>query len=241
MELDDVRRIAAKEELSLNMVAKDEVISEVLLQLQNNNDIVLKGGTAINRVYIKNKRFSEDIDCDLIFKGEIKAAIIRTNEIIDTIKIKGLTIARPRIMKTIIRYDFTYINPLQNQDKIRVEFKVLPNTSSYSKKIVHVGFAPAEPVLMNVYDIEELIKQKMDCIMNRMEGKDFFDMYYLLDIPHSPIKELKEKKKELIKRITLEEKQIKMVANIVNHYIPRGRRPKWDDFLEEVKRKIEKY
>lgn len=241
MELDDVRRIAAKEELSLNMVAKDEVISEVLLQLQNNNDIVLKGGTAINRVYTRNKRFSEDIDCDLIFKGEIKAAIIRTNEIIDTIKIKELTIARPRIMKTIIRYDLIYMNPLQNQDKIRVEFKVLPNTSGYSKKIVHVGFAPSESALMNVYDVEELIKQKMDCIMNRMEGKDFFDMYYLLDIPHSPIKELKEKKKELIKRITLEEKQIKIVANIVNHYIPRGRRPKWDDFLEEVKRKIEKY
>ncbi|MDP1694265.1 MAG: nucleotidyl transferase AbiEii/AbiGii toxin family protein, partial [Candidatus Woesearchaeota archaeon] len=123
MELDEVRRIAAKEELSLNMVAKDKVISEVLLQLQNNDDIVLKGGTAINRVYLKNKRFSEDIDCDLIFKGEIKAAITRTNEIMNAVK--GLAIARPRIMKKIIRYDLAYINPLQNQDKIRVEFKVL--------------------------------------------------------------------------------------------------------------------
>ncbi len=234
-----MRRIAAKEELSLNMVAKDEVISEVLLKLQNNNDIILKGGTAINRVYIKNKRFSEDIDCDLIFKGEIKAAITRTNEIMGNIK--GLTIARPRIMKGTIRYDLTYINPLQNQDKIRVEFKVLSEASNYSKRIVYVGFVPSDPALMNVYDVEEIIRQKIDCIMHRMEGKDFFDVYYLLDIPHAPIKELKEKKKEIIKRILLEEKQIKIVANIANHYIPRGRRPEWDSFLEEVRQKIEKY
>jgi len=48
MELDELRRISAKEELSLNFIAKDEMISRVLAGLQGFDDIILKGGTAVN-------------------------------------------------------------------------------------------------------------------------------------------------------------------------------------------------
>src|SRR3989338_9725326 len=116
MELDELRRLAAKEELSLNYIAKDEMMSKALAKLQKFENIILKGGTEINRVYLRNKRFSEDIDLDLIFNGTVKQALTVTNEIIK--EIDGFDIARPRIMKEIIRYDLFYTNPLDHKDKI---------------------------------------------------------------------------------------------------------------------------
>lgn len=239
MEIDELRSISAKEELSLNFIAKDEMISKILLQLQNFEDIILKGGTAINRIHLRNKRFSEDIDFDILFKGEIKEVLTRTKEI--TSIIKDFNVEKPRIMKDTVRYDLFYINPLNHKDKIRLEFKTVKNAVNHSKKIINFGFVPYESSLLNVYNIEELIIQKIACIMNRIEGKDFFDIYYLIDLPHSKIRSIKENKEEIIKRINLEEEQIKFMANIVNHYIPRNKRPKWGLFLEELKDKIKKY
>lgn len=236
MEMGELRRLAAKEELSLNFIAKDEMISRLLFNLQGFGDIILKGGTAINRVYLKNKRFSEDIDMDIIFKGSIKEAVPSTKEIIS--KIEGFQIAKPRLMKETIRYDLFYINPLNHKDKIRLEFTLIKKASNFSKRIVNFGFVPYDSALLNVYDIEEMIKQKIDCVLNRSEGKDFFDLYYLLDLPHKPLNVLKEEKEKIIKSINVEEKEIKSVANITNHYIPKGKRPSWGIFLEELKEKI---
>jgi len=239
MELDELRRISAKEEVSLNFIAKDEMISKALLQLQGNEEIILKGGTAINRVYLKNKRFSEDIDFDLLFKGNVKEAVIKTKEIVK--KINGFDVARPRIMKNTVRYDLFYINPLNHKDKIRLEFSVIKEAKNYSKKIVNYGFVPYESALLNVYDIEMLISHKVECILNRIEGKDFFDLYYLMDLPIKKGNGLRLKREEILQRITTMENQLTSVINIINHYIPRGERPNWNIFLEELKEKIRKY
>ena len=75
--------------------------------------------------------------------------------------------------------------------------------------------------------------------MSRIEGKDFLDLYYLMDLPHKHIIDIK--KQEIIKKVNLEEKQIKSIANIINHYIPRNDRPNWSIFLEELKERIKKY
>ena len=238
MEIDELRRISAKEEFSLNFIAKDEMISKILFSLQQFNDIILKGGTAINRVYLKNKRFSGDIDFDLIFKGNAKQALSRTKEIIDALK--DFIIEKPRIMNKTIRYDVYYINPLNYKDRIMVEFNIAQKVGNYSRKIVNFGFVPYASSLLNVYDLKELIMQKIECIMNRIEGKDFFDLYYLIDLSKD-IKEIKMHKEEIIKRAKFEEEQIKSIANILNHYIPRNQRPNWGVFLDELNNKIKRY
>lgn len=239
MELEELRRIAAKEEMSLNYIAKDEMISKALFSLQGFDNLILKGGTAINRAYLKNKRFSEDIDLDIVFDGTVKQALVKTNEIAK--KLEGFEIAKPRIMNETVRYDIFYKNPLEHKDKIRIEFRPVKQAENYSKKIINFGFVPYNSSLLNVYGIEGLIIQKIECIMGRTEGKDFFDLYYLIELPHKHLSLLRDKKKEIIHRISLEENTIKSVANIINHYLPKGSRPSWGIFLEELKEKIKRY
>ena len=237
MNIDELRHIAAKEELSLNYVAKDEMISKILLSLQQEENIILKGGTALNRVFIGNKRFSEDIDFDILFHGTPKEALPLTRKIV--MKIKDFTIEEPQIMNETIRYDLLYTNPLNHRDKIRLEFHVLDSVNGYKKQIVNFGFVPFPAALLHVYEKKTLIQHKIACILTRLEGKDFFDLYYLLDLQKEKIKITKQEKEALLKRLTMDRKQLIGVANIINHYIPKQRRPHWETFLEELKEKIE--
>lgn len=234
MNIDELRRIAAREEISLNFAAKDEMISMVLLQLQGVKDIILKGGTAINRVYTKKRRFSEDIDFDFVFRGTVKEALSQTQKIVE--KIKSFAIAKPRIMNQTIRYDLQYFNPLQHKDTVRLEFRIVPSASHYSQKVVNPGFVPADAALLNVYNLEELLRQKIECIFTRKEGKDLFDLYYLLEQSSQPIP--KTKKEKLLQCLNLEAAEIKAIANSLNHYIPRTIRPEWALFIEELREKV---
>ena len=236
MDITELRRLAAKFELSLNYVAKDAMISRILFNLQNFDDIILKGGTAINRVYLNNKRFSEDIDIDLVFDGDVKEAISLTNKIVN--KITHFEIVGPRIMKETIRYDLFFINPLEHKDKIMLEFRVVNKAREFDKKIVNFGFVPYNSALLQVYNIEKMIQNKIDCILNRQEGKDIFDIYYLLDQDHKKIKLSIKQKEELIDRLSFDKSEVKIMANILNHYISRKERPNWLLFIEEVKEKI---
>jgi len=235
MEIEELRKLAAKNGISLNYIAKDETLSKIITKLEGNDKLILKGGTAINRVYINNQRFSEDIDFDLVFDGTIKEAITETDKII--IKLKDFEIDKPRIMNNTIRYDVYFQNPLNHKDRIRLEFNIIKKALSYNNKIVQNGFVPYETALLNVYDIDVLVKHKLDCILNRKEGKDLFDLFYLLDFDHIKISE--KTKKEILNRINLEKEEIKSMSNTINHYIQRDKRPLWGMFIEELKKKVE--
>ena len=232
MDLRELRRMAAREGISLNYIAKDEKVSEALKQLEGHNELILKGGTAINRSYLKNKRFSEDIDLDIISKNPLKRA--------DSIarSLRGFEVSGPRKMGNILRYDLYYINPLEHRDRIMLEFRPVGKALPFEKRIVSFGFVPHEPALLNVYSLGELIRMKSLCITSRSEGKDFFDLYYLLDLPH---KHIRLDKRAVLDGIERAFEEVKSLGNATNHYIPKDSRPMWEALLEELKGKVDAY
>jgi uncharacterized protein len=232
MDLRELRRLAAREGISLNYVAKDEKVSDALKQLEGHEELILKGGTAINRSYLKNKRFSEDIDFDIISENPSQKA--------DAIagSLKGFEVSGPRRMGKTIRYDLYYVNPLNHRDRIMLEFNPVKTAVSFGKRIVNFGFVPHEPALLNVYNLGELISMKSLCIKSRSDGKDFFDLYYLLDLPHE---HGRLDKKGLLEGIARALDSVKELGNATNHYIPKDSRPLWEAMLGELKEKVEKY
>jgi len=75
---------AAKTGLGLNYVDKEEKISLLLSQLWGifGEKVILKGGTALNRVYLAKigaARFSEDIDIDY-FNSNVEASAHEIDE-----------------------------------------------------------------------------------------------------------------------------------------------------------------
>ena len=84
--------------------------------------MILKGGTALNRVYLSKlnvSRFSEDTDLDYFGNGDL-------NERIKTVeakvkRIKDFNVLGPKILHRTLRFDCHYTNELGNQDRVGLE------------------------------------------------------------------------------------------------------------------------
>ncbi|MHC1575572.1 MAG: nucleotidyl transferase AbiEii/AbiGii toxin family protein [Candidatus Methanogasteraceae archaeon] len=74
-----LRYLSAKTGLGLKYLSKDERISIALEQLRDLfPDAILKGGTALSRVYLAKigvSRFSEDIDLDFVSDATLDGKI----------------------------------------------------------------------------------------------------------------------------------------------------------------------
>lgn len=247
MDIENIRKIKLNNGLSINYVLKDKEISKILKILENKiENVILKGGTGINRVYFNenNRRFSEDINFDIISKLDI-------NELKENLYLKikkelskqKYIVHKPRLMKKTIRYDIEYINKIGKKDKIRLEFRTKEKVNrNYSKKIVEFGFVPYSSSMYNVYNISELINQKLFAFINRSEGKDIYDLFYLLDLKfnYNKInKKLINKSILKTKQIIKDNKLIKYITNSTNYYIRKELRNDFEIYLKELLRKLE--
>jgi uncharacterized protein len=127
MDLDMLQLLAVKTGLGIKYLSKEERISMLLVQLNElmNNDIILKGGTALNRGYlypIKRGRFSEDIDLDFIKHVNIDEKMKDIKKNIK--KINEFSVSKPRILYRTLRFECEYVNQIDEKDKIQIEFYV---------------------------------------------------------------------------------------------------------------------
>ncbi len=237
MDKKEIRRKALEKGLSINYIMKDKEISKIFLILENKiNDIFLKGGTGINRVYLEEtKRFSEDIDFDVYSKENINKVKEDIYKILKK-ELKDYDVQKPRIMNKTIRYDVLYVNEFENKEKIRLEYRIInKKPKNVDLKIINNGFVSYKACLYYIYTIEELIFQKLFALINRIEGKDIYDIYYLLEQEYNK-KELKEifKQKEQeqiiitaierLKEFLNKKETLTYINNSTNHFISKDKR-----------------
>lgn len=256
-DIEILRYLAMKTGLSLNYLSKDEKISIILEQMRDLfPEVVLKGGTALSRVYLAKKgvsRFSEDIDMDFISDKDL-------NEKIATIKyrvkeIKGFDIEGPRILHRTLRFDCYYMNEFEQRDRVNLEF-YLTKTKSLKVEdvLVKSPFIETHPVIFKVYSLEDLMARKFITLYNRMEGKDIYDLFYCLDLEFDRGNLLKALKimldfykvnqasflNEVLLRLKEARKNAYYIGNSTNHFIPRNLRPDWNIFFDTLRLKIER-
>ncbi|MDD3178183.1 MAG: nucleotidyl transferase AbiEii/AbiGii toxin family protein [Candidatus ainarchaeum sp.] len=220
MDIKLIRKICLDTGLSTNYIIKDKEISKIFKLLENKFDnIILKGGTSLNRVYFnKFKRFSEDIDFDIFSKKEIN---ILKEDIYLILKkyLKSYIVNKPRIMNKTIRFDIQYINEINQKDKIMLEFRLNnKDMPDINKKIIYPGFVDFDISYFNVYSLEELFYQKIKAFINRDEGKDIYDIYVILKDNNFPIKD-KSIVINKLNNIINDDYKIKLYNNSTNHYI----------------------
>lgn len=254
---DILRYISTKTGLGLKYLSKDEKISIVLEQLRDLfPEVILKGGTALNRVYLAKlgvSRFSEDLDLDFVSNKGLNEKISAIKERVAGIK--GFDIMSPRILHRTLGFDCYYINEFDERDRIRIEF-YLTWTESLRKEdvLVKSPFIETHPVIFKVYSLEDLMARKFITLYNRMEGKDIYDLFYCLDLDFYKENLLKALKimlelykvnqasfqKDLLLRLKEASKNAYYIGNSTNHFIPRNLRPDWKIFIDTLILKIER-
>lgn len=250
-----LRYLAAKTGLGLNYIAKEERLSYLLSQLWEifGEKAILKGGTALNRVYLSRigaARFSEDLDIDY-FNGDLNTAAEEIKEGMDLVE--GFKVKGPRILHRTFRFDCYYTNPLGNRDRVKVEFYLSrPPYVEAKVELVKSPFVSEYPTMFRVYSFEDLIAKKLAALYNRTEGKDIYDSFHALNM------EFDKKKLEnalsltlefyhigdgfwrgLIEKLDYARKNARYIGNSTNHFIPKSLRPNWEEMIESLKLRIE--
>lgn len=259
IDLDMLKLQAVKTGLGVKYLSKEERISILLSQLNEifTDDVVLKGGTALNRGYLHSMqrgRFSEDIDLDYCKHKSLNDKIKQIKT--EMKKINEFDISPSRILHRTLRFDCIYVNQLDEKDRVQVEFYLSEKKSATPPQqiLLQSQYLPVSATLFSVYSLEDLIGQKLIALYNRGEGKDIYDLFYGLDLIfkekilrdslsklfiHYHINlEYSNFIQELIKKIDKIHSNSHYIGNATNHFIPRNLRPDWDVFIRMLREKI---
>lgn len=176
-------------------IEKDYILSWILQGIAQHEHlssaIVFKGGTVLKKVYFEDYRFSEDLDFTLkdnsISNEQIFEWFLEVFEFIrDEANIPLEIIDNNEHDDGGINFYISYVGPLGGlgaNKKVKVDIA----------KTEQLEF---EPVLQNVflcysdqeehqlfcYSLEEALVEKMRSVMQRMQARDFYDIWYLLEV-----------------------------------------------------------
>ncbi len=240
-----IRALAGRIGLPMQFVYKENKLFEALAKIltanqKNKYKIVLKGGTALNKIYFKDlQRFSEDIDFDIFTKDA---------KIEEIIQIEGFKLEGPWRFKDTIRYHLKY-KFLNNEDSLRVEFAVnkLPHMVNQISNC-EMSSNITGTILYGVpcYSFDDLVARKFNALRTRAKGKDIWDCYHAIDktinLKKAIEQALKSEKidmnvEEALQQSILKLKKVdvKEIMKLTNPYIPTSIRPKdWKEIVETL-------
>lgn len=143
--------------------------------------IYFKGGTAI-RLLFNSPRFSEDLDFSTkLSKSEIKKVIQSLEKSMQK-ELPGLKIVLLHTGKRGIRFRLKYqLLDFKYPLVIRLDFHLIKK----SEKIIISPIVTRFPIIIfpmvSHLSIREILAEKISALINRAMGRDFFDVWYLLE------------------------------------------------------------
>jgi len=207
---EQIRRIAREQKLAAGVVEKDYALTWLLngFYLRNSgldDSFVLKGGTAIRKVYFPQTwRFSEDLDFTVVNAMESEGIKESMHRVFRTLlqesginyslesfhPTEGSTIANVQFLGPL-NFTNTIRHDISLKEKIVIEPERRPVKTNYSD-------LPEFEVL--VYSLNEILVEKIRSIMQRGYSRDYYDVWRLLKenkFKGSEIKKLLKRKCEL--------------------------------------------
>lgn len=176
-------------------IEKDYILSWILQGISQHPELsktmVFKGGTVLKKVYFEDYRFSEDLDFTLldnkISNDQIFEWFREVFEYIrDEANIPLEIIDNNEHEDGGINFYISYVGPLGGigaNKKVKVDI-------SRSESLVldpvlkeaFLSYTDQEDHELLCYPLEEVLVEKMRSVMQRMQARDFYDIWYLLEI-----------------------------------------------------------
>lgn len=182
-------------------IEKDYILSWILFgiakQEQLSKAIVFKGGTVLKKVYFEDYRFSEDLDFTLLNADASTGSAQASNEQIfswfkevfefinDEANIPLDIIDNNEHEDGGINFYISYIGPLGGQgNNKRIKVDISRSEQLVFEPVmkdVFVDYTDLEAYPLLCYPLEEVLVEKMRSVMQRMQARDFYDIWYLLE------------------------------------------------------------
>ena len=176
-------------------IEKDYILFWILWGIANHEQLlkilVFKGGTVLKKVYFEDYRFSEDLDFTLLDNEITNEQIFdwfkeSFEEIKEESNIPLEIIDDNEHEDGGINFYISYVVPLGgfgNNKKVKVDI-------SRSEKLEFepvvknaiVDYSDLEDNKLLCYSLEELLVEKLRCTMQRTQPRDYYDIWYLLEV-----------------------------------------------------------
>jgi predicted nucleotidyltransferase component of viral defense system len=176
-------------------IEKDYILSWILQGIATHeklvHSIVFKGGTVLKKVYFENYRFSEDLDFTLLDDSISNNQIFEWfNEVFDFVKEEAnipLEIINDNEHDDGgINFYIAYIGPLGglgNNKKVKIDISRTEKlVFEVIKQEVILSYSDQEVHHLLCYRLDEGLVEKLRSVMQRMQPRDFYDIWYLLEV-----------------------------------------------------------
>ena len=176
-------------------IEKDYILSWILEGIaqheQISTAIVFKGGTVLKKVYFEVYRFSEDLDFTLLDNAISNEQIFEWfSEVFESIQdeanIPLEIIDNNEHEDGGINFYISYVGPLGGLGaNKRVKIDISRNEQlqfAPAMQDVFLSYSDQEEHQLLCYPLEEVLVEKLRSVMQRMQARDFYDIWYLLEI-----------------------------------------------------------
>ena len=176
-------------------IEKDYILSWILQGIaqheQLSTSIVFKGGTVLKKVYFEDYRFSEDLDYTLLDNEITNEQIFQWftevfEYIQDEANIPLEIIDNNEHEDGGINFYISYVGPLGGVGaNKRVKVDISRSEVLQFEPIMqnaYLGYSDQEDHQLLCYPLEEVLVEKLRSIMQRMQARDFYDIWYLLEM-----------------------------------------------------------
>jgi len=176
-------------------IEKDYILSWILQGVAMHNElskvIAFKGGTVLKKVYFENYRFSEDLDFTLIDDSFSNQQIFDYfNEVFEYVREEAnipLEIIDDNEHEDGgINFYISYIGPLGGMEankSVKVDISKSEELQFEPiRKSVFLTYTDQEEHKLLCYTLEEILVEKLRSVVQRMQARDFYDIWYLLEV-----------------------------------------------------------
>ncbi len=190
----EIQKKARTENVRDQQIEKDYILSWILqgVAMHNklSNAIVFKGGTVLKKVYFKDYRFSEDLDFTLLDNSLLKQQLFDYfNDVFEYIgeeaNIPLEIIDENEHKDGGINFYVSYIGPLGGmRTNKRVKVDISRNERLQFEPVlqdVFLAYTDQKEHRLLCYTLEEILVEKLRSVMQRMQARDFYDIWYLLE------------------------------------------------------------
>ncbi len=174
---DKIKYLAGKTGFNIIFFEKDYILTLFLYLIKDLDGLYFKGGTAINKIFLKHMRLSEDLDFSTNkdiseLKKQIEDIIKKNKNIFTKIKIENET-------PNFIRYKIFYKSYFESKAYIILDINKKASILLKPEKYKVPNFYGLKFVITTL-NIKEIIAEKIRAILTRNRPRDYFDLYFIL-------------------------------------------------------------
>ena len=190
----EIQQKAIKAEVRDQQIEKDYILSWILRGISQHPTlskiIVFKGGTVLKKVYFEDYRFSEDLDFTLLdnnIPNELIFSIFRETFafVKEEANIPLDIIDNNEHEDGGINFYISYVGPLGgqgNNKSVKVDISRSEQlVFAPVMKSAFIGYSDLEEHQLLCYPLEEVLVEKLRSVMQRMQARDYYDIWYLLE------------------------------------------------------------